>query len=112
MKTKNIGIEAKSPKKECEDRHCPYHGSAKIRGKIFEGEITKTAMHRTATVEWQRAFFLSKYERYEKRKTRVHAHLPECIEAKKGDKVKLMETKPISKTKHFIIIEVLQNASN
>lgn len=112
MKTKNIGIETTVPKKECNDKHCPYHGSAKLRGKIFTGTVIKTSMHRTITVEWPRLFFLPKYERYEKRRTRIKAHLPDCIEVKKGDEVKLMETKPISKTKNFIVIEVIEHASS
>lgn len=112
MKTKNIGIEAQAPKKECNDKHCPYHGRAKLRGKIFTGTVIKTSMHRTITVEWPRLFFLPKYERYEKRRTRLKAHLPDCIEVKKGDKVRMMETKPISKTKNFIVIEVLEHASS
>ncbi|MFH1210919.1 MAG: 30S ribosomal protein S17 [archaeon] len=111
MKTKNIGMETEAPKKECVDRHCPYHGTAKLRGKIFTGTIIKTSMHRTVVVEWPRLLFLPKYERYEKRRTRIKAHLPDCIEVKKGDKVKLMESKPISKTKNFIVIEVTEHAS-
>ena len=62
-------------------------------------------MQDTATVEWPRRKYVSKYERYEKARTRVKAHNPKEIDAKKGDIVKLMECRPISKTKHFIIIE-------
>lgn len=112
MKTKNIGIQTNMPKKECEDKHCPYHGSARVRGKIFTGTIIKIPTHRTATVEWPRQFFLPKYERFEKRRTRIKVHLPDCLEAKVGDKVRLVETKPISKTKNFVIIEVVEHASD
>ncbi len=112
MKTKNIGIDVKPPKKECNDKHCPYHGAVKVRGKIFTGIIIKMAMHRTVTVEWPRVFSLPKYERYEKRRTRIKAHLPDCIETKKGDQVKIIETKPISKTKNFVVVEVMENASS
>lgn len=112
MKTKNIGIDAKPPKKECNDKHCPYHGRAKLRGKIFTGTVIKAAMHRTATIEWPRVFFLPKYERYEKRRTRLKVHLPDCIEAKIGDKVRIVETKPISKTKNFVVVEVVEHASS
>ncbi|MEM4245410.1 MAG: 30S ribosomal protein S17 [Candidatus Nanoarchaeia archaeon] len=112
MKIKNIGIEVTAPKKECQDKHCPFHGSVKIRGKIFTGTIIKASMQKTVLVEWPRAFFLPKYERYEKRRTRIKAHLPDCIEAKKGDKVKVVETRPISKTKNFVVVEVIEHASN
>jgi ribosomal protein S17 len=67
-------------------------------------------MTNTVTVEWDRVRYVAKYERYEKRRTRVKAHNPKEIDAKKGDIVRIMETKPISKTKHFIIVEKLGKA--
>lgn len=112
-KTKKIGIEVNLPTQECEDKHCPFHGKVKIRGKIFTGTIIRGDTHKTATVEWSRLFYLPKYERYEKRRTRIKAHNPPCINAKIGDTVKIMESKPISKTKNFVIIEKVQeNESN
>ncbi len=47
-----------------------------------------------------------RYERYEKRRTRVAAHNPPCINAKEGDKVVIAECRPLSRTKKFVIIEV------
>ena len=112
-KTKKIGIEVNLPNQKCEDKHCPFHGNAKIRGKIFTGTMIRGDAHKTATVEWSRLFYIPKYERYEKRRTRIKAHNPQCINAKIGDAVKIMECKPISKTKNFVIIEKIQeNESN
>ena len=64
-------------------------------------------MQKTAIVEWERKQFLSKYERYEKRRSRVKAHSPSCIGAQDGDIVKIMECRPLSKTKNFVIVEIL-----
>ena len=108
MKTKNIGIEVPKPKATCKDKHCPFHGTLKVRGRIFTGKIVKASMHKTVIVEWPRLFYLPKYERFEKRKTRVKAHNTECINAKVGDEVRIMESKPISKTKNFVVIEVIK----
>lgn len=105
-KAKNIGIEVKLPSKACEDKHCPFHGKISLRGKILVGQIIKTNVHKTAILEFSRLHFIPKYERYEKRRTKLKVHNPTCINAKKGDKVTVMETKPISKTKNFVIIEV------
>jgi len=77
----------------------------RTRGRTFTGIVVASKMQRTATIEWERRKKSRKYERYEKARTRVKAHNPENIDAKKGDIVKIMECKPISKTKHFIIIE-------
>ncbi len=50
---------------------------------------------------------MQKYERYEKKRTKLHVHNPECIDANIGDIVRIAETRPISKTKNFVIIENL-----
>ena len=62
-------------------------------------------MHKTVIVERNYLHFIPKYERYERRRSRISAHSPPCIDAKRGDKVKIAECRPLSKTKHFVIIE-------
>ena len=64
-------------------------------------------MRKTAAIEFNRLHFLKKYERYEKRRTKLKVHNPECINAKDGDIVRIMECRPLSKTKNFVIIEKL-----
>lgn len=75
------------------------------RGRTFTGTVTSDKMSKTVTVEWTRRHFIQKYERYSKRKTKIKAHNPDEMDARVGDKVTVMETKPMSKTKHFIIIK-------
>ena len=79
--------------------------SIRTRGRTFTGIVVEARMQTTATIEWPRRKYVKKYERYEKSRTRVKAHNPPEIDAKKGDIVKLVECRPISKTKHFIITE-------
>ena len=81
--------------------------SIRTRGRTFTGIVVDAKMQATATVEWPGRKYVKKYERYEKSRTRVKAHNPAEIDAKKGDIVKLIECRPISKTKHFIITEKL-----
>lgn len=107
-KQKNIGIEVKFPEKACNDINCPFHGKLKIRGREFEGEIKRIKAQRTAVVEWQRLYYLPKYERYEKRRSRIITHLTPCMDAKVGDKVRIVECKPLSKTKSSVIVEILK----
>ena len=71
------------------------------------GTVIAAKMTKTATIEWSRKKYLTKFERYEKRRTRIKAHNPECINAVEGDRVKIAECRPLSKTKKFIIIEKL-----
>ena len=81
--------------------------SLSLRGRIFVGTVISAKMQKTVTVEWERKHFLKKYERYEKRKSKVKAHNPKSVNAKEGDVVKIMECRPISKTKNFIVVEVM-----
>jgi small subunit ribosomal protein S17 len=77
-------------------------------GRTFVGTVTSDKMMDTVTVEWERRRFVKKYQRYEKRKSSVKAHNPKDINARVGDTVRIQETRPISKTKSFIVLEVLE----
>jgi small subunit ribosomal protein S17 len=67
---------------------------------------------KTAVVKWDHVHFIPKYERYERRHTRVSAYNPKCIDAKKGDIVRIAETRPISKTKSFCVIEIVKKGES
>ncbi|MBI4153979.1 30S ribosomal protein S17 [Candidatus Woesearchaeota archaeon] len=102
---KNIGIPVTAPKGDCSDKHCAFHGQLPVRGRVFTGKVIKADYSRTINVEWTRMHYLKKYERYEKRRSRVKAHNPLCINAKVGDIVQIAECRPISKTKSFVAIQ-------
>jgi len=102
---KNIGITGiKPPEEKCEDRNCPWHGRLAIRGRIFNGVVKSAKSHQTVVVEWGYHKYVPKYESYERRKSRVMAHNPECIKAKEADRVMVAECRPLSKTKHFVVV--------
>ena len=46
-----------------------------------------------------------KYQRYEKRRSKVHAHNPPCITAKIGDIVTIAECRRLSKTKSYVVVK-------
>jgi len=103
----NIGIEAKPPKNKCDDKNCPFHGNLNVKTRVFVGTVIRSKSAKTANVEWTRKKLLPKFERHEIRRSRITAHNPPCINAKVGDKVKVVQTRPISKTKKSVIVEVL-----
>jgi small subunit ribosomal protein S17 len=78
------------------------------RGRKFTGIVTSDKMSKTVTVEWERRRYLPKYERYQKRRTKVKAHNPPEINAERGDTVIIEETRPISKTKSFLVTSILK----
>ena len=108
QKTKNVGIDVKVPSQQCDDVNCPFHSNLKPRGRSFTGILTSTDMTKTATVEWTYKIFVPKYERSETRKSKIHVHNPPCINAQVGEVVRIMQTRPLSKTKNFVIIEKIR----
>ena len=72
----------------------------------LEGVVTTNKAERTITVERSFYKFIRKYERYEKRKSRINVHKPDCLHVEVGDSVKIAECRPLSKTKHFVLVEV------
>jgi len=104
---REIGLKVSPPKATCQDKSCPFHGDARIRGSVFVGTVMSDRMHKTVTVQWERKKSVPKFERHERRKTRLHVHNPPCINANTGDRVRIAETRPLSKTKKFVVVEVL-----
>ena len=107
MRDKNIGIDVKLPKQKCDDKNCPFHGNLTCRGRFFTGTVVSDKMRKTVVAEWIRRHYIKKYERYEKRRTKMKVHNPTCINAKEGDIVSIIECRPLSKTKNFVIVENL-----
>ncbi|MCX8161608.1 MAG: 30S ribosomal protein S17 [Candidatus Bathyarchaeota archaeon] len=89
----------------CNDRDCPFHGLLRIRGSILEGVVVRSRADKMVVVEREYLHYIPKYMRYERRRSRIHAHNPPCINAKVGDRVKIAECRPISKTISFVVIE-------
>jgi small subunit ribosomal protein S17 len=105
--TKDIGLDVKAPDKECNDVDCPFHGNLPVRGQVFTGLVVSSKMSATVVVKRTFEKLVTKYERYQKRQSKLHAHNPPCIDAKEGDIVKVAECRPLSKTKTFVVVEVV-----
>lgn len=97
-----VGVQP--PTEICNDKHCPWHGTISLRGRTLVGKVTSTRMVNTISVETSRLHYVPKYKRYEKRRTRIHAHLPACISVSEGDSVRIAETKRLAKTVAFVVL--------
>ena len=78
-----------------------------LRGRSFIGIVISDKMHKSAVVEWNKKTKIPKYERYRLKRKKVTVHVPDDIQVEKGDMVRINETRPLSKTKHFVIVEKL-----
>jgi len=92
---------------ECKDKNCPVHGNLKTRGRIFEGVVISDKMRNSVVIKRELLEYIPKYERYAKKSSKITAHNSPCINAKVGDTVKIAECRPISKTKSFVVLEVI-----
>jgi small subunit ribosomal protein S17 len=73
------------------------------------GFVTSAGRDKTIRVEIEYLVRHAKYGKYIRRRTRLHAHdeKNECIP---GDKVEIMQTRPISKTKSWRLVRILHAA--
>ena len=106
--TRNIGIPIKeSVKKSMEnDSNNPFNGSLSVRGKIFEGIVIKAKAKQTVTLQKESPIYFTKFKRYGRSKSRIHAHVPSNLDVKEGDHVIAAECRPISKSVSFVVVEV------
>ncbi len=96
-------------KNSCADKTCPEHGNLKVRGRTFKGYVIRK-FHKRIVIEFERIVYIRKYERYLKKKTRIHARLPECKEKEVnvGDYVLVGECRPLSKMIHTVYLKKLK----
>ena len=77
--------------------------------KIREGLVVSDKMDKTAVVAIIERVRHAKYGKFMKRTKRLYAH-DETNDAHTGDRVRVMETRPLSKNKRWRIVEVLERA--
>jgi len=78
--------------------------------KTRVGRVVSDKMEKTRVVVVERTFRHPRYERVVKRSTRFKAH-DEKNESHVGDRVLIVETRPLSKDKRWRIQEILERAS-
>ncbi len=98
----------KKPKKSCDDRNCPFHGTLSVRGRVLEGTIISAKMDKTVVIRRDYQFYVPKFKRYERRHSHINAHNPPCLNAEEGQKVRIAECRPLSKTVSFVVVEKVE----
>ena len=87
--TQNIGLSVKKPTKKPLDNESnnPFAGSLSVRGKIFEGVVTKAKAKGTVVIERNAPIYFTKFRRYGRSKNKIHAHVPSNLSVQEGDTV-------------------------
>ena len=83
--------------------------SERSRRKVRVGVVVSDARDKTVTLEVQDTKRHPRYAKTVPRRSRLHAH-DEQNEARLGDTVRVMETRPLSKTKRWRVIEIVEKA--
>ena len=84
--------------------------AAKRRRLEKEGVVISDKMDKTAVVEVERLVMDPLYGKYLKRRSRFMAH-DEKNECKAGDRVRIEESRPLSRHKRWVVKDVLKKAS-
>ncbi|MFA5566795.1 MAG: 30S ribosomal protein S17 [Acidimicrobiia bacterium] len=77
--------------------------------KVREGIVTSNAMEKTAVVSVTDRVRHPRYGKTVQRTTKFHVH-DETNDLRLGDRVRIQETRPISKLKRWRILEILERA--
>lgn len=94
----------------CADEKCPFHGTLSVRGRVFRGNVIKKFPKRVV-IEFERTVYIQKYERYAKSKTKLHAHVPDCLanQINIGDYIEIQECRPLSKIITFVVTKKIKD---
>jgi small subunit ribosomal protein S17 len=79
------------------------------RRKVREGTVQSAGMNKTAVVAVVERVRHPRYNKTVQRTKRIYAH-DELNDARAGDRVRIQETRPLSKLKRWRIVEVLERA--
>ena len=77
--------------------------------RAVEGRVVSTRMQKSVTVVIERQLQHGLYGKLLRRSTKVHAH-DENNECREGDLVRIRECRPLSKTKNWRVVEVVERA--
>jgi small subunit ribosomal protein S17 len=87
----------------------PAGGRGKGGKKEFVGTVRSDKMMKTIVIEIETKKLHPLYKKYVKRRKKVKAH-DENNDAKIGDRVRVIECRPLSKEKHWRLVEILERA--
>ena len=78
--------------------------------KVMQGMVTSNKMSKTLVIQIDRKVKHPMYEKFVSRRTKLYAH-DEKGEAKVGDIVEVVQTRPLSKLKRWRLVRIVQKAA-
>ena len=87
-------------------------GRIGTRGGLLTGTVVSDKMKKTVIVARDITKYFSKYKKYARSRSRIVAHNPEDVNAKVGDVVSLAETRKLSKTKAWTVVDIIKKGES
>lgn len=107
-KTTSSKKATKAPQPQLSHIHTTALKPTALRGRIFEGTIIKKFPTRVV-ISFDRTVFVTKYERFFKKRSKIHARIPTGMQLALGDYVRVQECRPLSKIIHAVVIEKVRS---
>ena len=87
----------------------PVHAAVEGKRKVRQGVVVSNKAEKTITVRIEVARRHQRYEKIVRSSSTVHAH-DENNDAREGDVVRVIESRPLSRTKTWALVDVLERA--
>ena len=97
--------------KPVEQAEVPEAAGARLRRKVRTGVVVSDQNDKTVTVLVERQFAHPLYTKQIRKTKKYHAH-DEKNEYRNGDVVRITETRPLSKTKRWRVLELLERSES
>ena len=68
--------------------------------------MVKANAKNTVVIEKESPVYFTKFKRYARGKSSIHAHVPSNLDVKEGDRVLAAECRPLAKSVSFVVVEV------
>jgi small subunit ribosomal protein S17 len=105
----DAGVEADTASDAVTDEEASTIESGRPARKVREGVVTSASMDKTIVVTVTDRVRHAKYNKFILRTKKLYTH-DESNDAGVGDKVRIMETRPLSKNKRWRLVDVLERA--
>ncbi|PWN94362.1 hypothetical protein FA10DRAFT_264899 [Acaromyces ingoldii] len=107
---KDVGLGFKTPRAAIDgqyiDKKCPWTGQVSVRGRILTGRVVSTKMTRTIIIRREYLHYVPKYNRYERRHSKLPVHVSPAFRVAVGDEVIVGQTRPLSKTIRYNLLRI------
>ncbi len=104
-----VGVEADSTSAETTTPEASTIDTERSARKVREGVVTSAGMDKTIIVTVTDRVRHAKYNKFVLKSKKLYTH-DETNDAGVGDKVRVMETRPMSKSKRWRLVDVLERA--